>query len=170
MKAVEGPSWEEGEEPVDPGGTYVLFLRPRIPGPVRVGSLGELELRPGSYAYVGSGFGPGGVKARLRRHLEGADAVHWHVDYLRRRSEPEEAWVTRDPERREHEWAAALAGLPGAEVPLTGFGSSDCSCTAHLFRFGRRPTLERFRRAAARQADGEPSRIRRVYGSGRITG
>lgn len=135
-----------------------------------MGSLGTLDLRPGYYAYVGSGFGPGGVEARLRRHLEGGGAEHWHVDYLRRRTEPAEAWSTRDPERREHEWAAALAGLPGADVPLSGFGSSDCSCTAHLFHFDRRPALERFRRAAARRADGESPPVRRVYGSGRPAG
>lgn len=165
MKKVARGDGDDGD-----GGTYVLFLRPRSSGRVRVGSLGTLELRPGCYAYVGSGFGPGGVEARLRRHLEGGGAVHWHVDYLRRRSEPEEAWVTRDPERREHEWAAALAGLPEGEVPLPGFGSSDCACPTHLIHFGRRPPLERFRRAAARQAEDEPPEIRRVCGPGRPAG
>lgn len=129
-----------------------------------------MELRPGCYAYAGSGFGPGGVEARLRRHLEGGDAVHWHVDHLRRRSEPVEAWVTGDPERREHEWAAALAALPGATVPVPGFGSSDCSCTAHLVHFDRRPRLERFRRAAVRQAAGDLAEIHRAFGSGRAGG
>jgi len=152
------------------GGTYVLFLRPRSAGPVRVGSLGEMELRPGRYAYVGSGFGPGGVEARLDRHLRGDGAVHWHVDYLRRRATPVEAWLTRDPTPREHEWAAALSEMPASSVPLSGFGASDCTCSSHLFHFRRLPSPERFRRRAARKAGDEPAPMRRLADVGRAAG
>ena len=152
------------------GGTYVLFLRPGSSGTIRVGSLGEMELGPGLYAYVGSGFGPGGVEARLGRHLAGGDAVHWHVDYLRRRSTPAEAWLTRDPIRREHEWAAALSEMPRASVPMDGFGASDCSCPSHLVHFPRPPSLERFRRRAARKAGEAPAPIRRLADVGGTAG
>ncbi len=42
-----------------------------------------VELEPGVYAYVGSAFGPGGLAARLRRHLCGARRrLWWHIDRL----------------------------------------------------------------------------------------
>lgn len=142
-------------------GTYVIFLRPDRRATVELGRLGTMELVPGVYAYVGSAFGPGGLNARLGRHWRGGENVHWHVDYLRSCSSPEEAWITRDPAPREHEWAAALASTPGGSLPVRGFGASDCDCPAHLFRFGELPALERFRERAADEAEGETGPVRR---------
>lgn len=133
-------------------GTYLLFLRPLAEGRVRVGRLGTMELREGRYAYVGSAFGPGGVEARLGRHVRGEGSLHWHVDYLRRRCEPTEAWVSLDETPREHEWARALAAAPGSTVPLAGFGASDCGCASHLFRFAEVPSWEAFGERAADEA------------------
>lgn len=133
----------------DRRGTYVLFLRPRGRGEVRVGRLGTLRLSPGRYAYVGSAFGPGGLEARLGRHVRGGERLHWHVDYLRRRCDPVGAWVTRDEEPREHRWARALSAAPGSRSPLPGFGASDCSCGTHLHHFEALPSLEAFRERAA---------------------
>ncbi len=43
----------------------------------------SVELEPGVYAYVGSAFGPGGLAARLRRHLCGERRrLWWHIDWL----------------------------------------------------------------------------------------
>ncbi|MFB6241160.1 MAG: DUF123 domain-containing protein [Gemmatimonadota bacterium] len=120
-----------------------------------------MDLVSGVYAYVGSAFGPGGLDGRLGRHWGGGGSVHWHVDYLRRRSSPEGAWITRDPTPREHDWAAALASTPGASIPVHGFGASDCDCPAHLFRFREPPALERFRERAEAEAAGEPDPVRR---------
>lgn len=142
-------------------GTYVFFLRPDGPGAIEVGRLGTMQLVQAFYAYVGSAFGPGGLEARLGRHWRGGEGVHWHLDYLRRRSSPSGAWVTRDPTPREHEWAAALASMPGASLPMRGFGSSDCDCPTHLFRFDGPPALQRFRRRAADEATGDPGPVRR---------
>ena len=36
----------------------------------------------------------------------------------------------------EHEWAKCLGMLPGASIPLAGFGASDCACDSHPFFFG----------------------------------
>jgi Uri superfamily endonuclease len=40
---------------------------------------------------------------------------------------------------REHDWATCFAEMPGASVPLAGFGSSDCACETHLYFFKKRP-------------------------------
>jgi hypothetical protein len=38
-----------------------------------------------------------------------------------------------------------MARLPGAGVPLFGFGSSGCACVAYLFSFVRLPSIMAFR-------------------------
>jgi len=43
----------------------------------------KLDLLPGYYIYIGSAFGPGGVRARMLRHLRADKPKHWHIDYLR---------------------------------------------------------------------------------------
>ena len=129
----------------DPG-TYALILVATDSRCLSIGRLGSLALRPGWYVYVGSAFGPGGLRARLAHHRKLAARPHWHADYLRLHATLERVWYTYDPARREHEWASVLLQLPGAEVPLSGFGASDCRCTSHLFRFGRPPSLRGFQR------------------------
>ena len=127
-------------------GTYALLLASNDSRRLSIGRLGSLALRPGWYVYVGSAFGPGGLRARLAHHRKLATRPHWHVDYLRLHATLERVWYTYDASRREHEWASVLLQLPGVEVPLPGFGSSDCECRSHLVRFARRPSLRRFQR------------------------
>lgn len=123
------------------GGTYLLWLRPRTtPAKVTVGRLGRMVVRDGWYGYVGSALGPGGLRARIAHHLEPPSDPHWHLDYLRDACEPRVAWILPGHTRREHAWAEAVRRRRRAQVPLPGFGASDCRCPAHLFRFpGRRP-------------------------------
>lgn len=125
-------------------GTYALVLASDEARGLCIGRLGSLALRPGWYVYVGSAFGPGGVGARLAHHRKRAARPHWHVDHLRLHTQLERVWYTHDPIRREHQWAQVMRQLPGAEMPLHGFGSSDCACASHLLRFARRPSLRRF--------------------------
>ena len=129
----------------DPG-TYALLLASSDSRSLSIGRLGSLGLRSGWYVYVGSAFGPGGVRARLAHHRKLAARPHWHIDYLRVHAALQSVWYTYDPRRREHEWASVLLQLPGAEVALSGFGASDCWCASHLFRFGRQPSLGGFQR------------------------
>jgi Uri superfamily endonuclease len=126
-------------------GTYALRLRAEAEQIIEVGALGEMTVRPGVYVYVGSAFGPGGVRARVRRHARGDGACHWHVDYLRGATRLDAAWYTHDSTRRECAWATALRGRPDAAVPLDGFGASDCECRSHLVALPSPPLLARFR-------------------------
>lgn len=128
------------------GGTYALLLCALRATSVRAGRLGEFGIRRGTYVYVGSAFGPGGVLARVRHHLRVSSAPRWHIDYLRPAVRIREVWYSHDPARREHQWARAIAALRGASIPLSGFGASDCNCEAHLFFFRPAPSLRAFRR------------------------
>lgn len=126
-------------------GTYALVLRADTAQTIEVGALGTLPVAPGAYVYVGRAFGPGGVRARVQRHVRGDGARHWHVDYLRAVTSLEAVWYTHDPERRECTWAEILRARSGATVPVDGFGASDCACSAHLVRMGSAPSVSAFR-------------------------
>ncbi len=122
-------------------GTYVLVCYARRAGLVRIGQFGELSFRKGTYLYVGSALGPGGLLARLAHHMRPAPMPHWHIDYLRVAAPLRRVWFCYGPERREHDWARALGELPGGAIPYPGFGSSDCDCKSHLFYFRKCPSV-----------------------------
>ncbi len=114
------------------GGAYILDLY--LPDPISLhpGRLGEFGFEPGRYLYVGSAYGPGGLAARVSRHLhrEGR-RLHWHIDYLTQVVDVATVWVL--PEGRECEIVSELLAHPATKVPAVGFGSSDCArCPAHL--------------------------------------
>ena len=93
-------------------------------------------LQPGRYVYAGSARGPGGIRARVRRHLRPDKALRWHVDRLT--GVAGVAGVVVIPDGRECDLVAALRERDGVEVPCRGFGSSDCrACPAHLLRVPR---------------------------------
>ncbi|MBN1810373.1 MAG: GIY-YIG nuclease family protein [Anaerolineae bacterium] len=109
-----------------------------------VGRLGWFHFPAGWYVYVGSARGPGGLAARLARHLRPLKPLHWHVDYLRAHASPVEIWYATGAQKRECAWARALLGLPGASVPVPRFGASDCRCSTHLIHFALLPDLAAF--------------------------
>lgn len=127
-------------------GTYVLQLACRRRARVPIGRLGLLDIAPGRYLYVGSAFGPGGLGARVGRHLRRDKPARWHIDHLRPFVTPEALWCSRSPERLEHRWAQALAALAEA-TPVLGFGASDCGCRSHLIYLPDRPAAARLARA-----------------------
>jgi Uri superfamily endonuclease len=134
-------------------GTYALILRASRGGALRIGRLGRLTIRRGSYVYVGSALGPGGLGGRLGHHLRLARRPHWHVDYLRRALRVSEVWYSLEHRSREHLWAALLGKTPGCSIAARGFGASDCRCESHLFFFDSPPSIDGFRRRLRKAAD-----------------
>jgi len=118
-------------------GTYALVLESTCRVTITVGALGTVQVLPGFYVYIGSAFGPGGLRGRLLNHLRKRNSPHWHIDYLRVLTMPAEAWISTEPTRREHDWALALAESPAVSTPISRFGASDCRCPSHLFYLGR---------------------------------
>lgn len=125
-------------------GTYALVCASTCTKIIDAGRLGEVQLVPGWYLYIGSAFGPGGLAARIEHHRRIASRPHWHIDYLRLHTCLEAVWFTYDPKPREHLWAkVAQTGMKGL-ISREGFGSSDCACPSHLFQFAGRPLLRKF--------------------------
>lgn len=120
------------------GGTYaLLFALPAAALTVSAGRLGQATLPAGWVVYVGSAQGPGGVRARVQRHLRRHKRRRWHIDALTACLPPQACAFLLGPQRLECRWAQHLAALPGAHIPAPGFGSSDCrcGCAAHLIHF-----------------------------------
>ena len=120
--------------PAKPG-TYALALRLGETQSIRVRGVDRV-FAPGVYIYVGSAAGPGGIRARLGRHIRGDGKPRWHVDLFRVVTNVMDWNFIQDVSLECH-WAQTLANLPGAFIPMPGFGASDCrqGCPAHLVGF-----------------------------------
>lgn len=117
-------------------GAYALWLRLAAPLAVRAGGrAGTLDA--GDYLYCGSAKGPGGLRARLARHMRKEKRAHWHVDQLTAAGAVLGAFVLEGGSE-----CALNAALSGLSAPLPGFGSSDCPrCVSHLRYFPTRARL-----------------------------
>jgi len=109
-------------------GAYILQVELAKSLVVKIAGRPPRELPAGRYLYCGSANGPGGLKARLARHMRRGKSVHWHIDQLTEGGVVTGSWIVRDG--RECDLVARLAPLP---MPILGFGSSDCMrCRSHL--------------------------------------
>lgn len=125
------------------GGAYILEMNVQDGVSLRVGRLGHLDFHPGRYLYVGSAYGPGGIEARVTRHLGSKSRrPHWHVDYLSAVVGVRRGWGVAGG--MECEIVSALLRDRRASIPFAGFGSSDCSqCSAHLLYAPKRMSLRK---------------------------
>lgn len=124
-------------------GTYALIMRNGLAATIQVGRWGAINIEPGYYIYVGSAFGPGGVRARVLRHCRKEKARHWHLDYLSGMLSPVRVWCSYQRTKLEHRWAQAVAKMTSVQ-PIKGFGCSDCLCDAHLFASPLEPNFTEF--------------------------
>lgn len=112
-------------------GAYVILITLAERLKVRLGDRAPMLLPAGRYLYCGSARGPGGLRARLGRHMRRGKAVRWHVDRLTEAGDVRGAWIF--PGGDECALVRRLSHLP---VPIAGFGSSDCAaCRSHLLRW-----------------------------------
>lgn len=127
-------------------GAYVLLVE--LPEPLQFDFAGgSARLAPGFYLYCGSARGPGGLAARIARHMRRAKKIRWHIDRLTTAGVTHGAWIF--PDGDECALARRCESLP---TPLPGFGASDCpTCRSHLFLassgefaelFGKHPTRQ----------------------------
>ncbi|MHA1237654.1 MAG: GIY-YIG nuclease family protein [Candidatus Odinarchaeia archaeon] len=121
-------------------GVYAMIIKIVKHIKVVVGKFGETNFVPGIYVYVGSAVGRGAVSltGRIMRHLAEKKSLHWHIDYLLSRPEARILNVIYASTNQNMECLVSKKLLKTAkfDVPVNGFGSSDCknSCPAHFFR------------------------------------
>ena len=109
-------------------GAYILQIDVAEGVLVTIAGQSPTELTAGRYLYCGSAKGPGGLRARLARHMRRGKSVHWHIDQLTERGIVIGTWIVSNGQ--ECELVAMLGSLP---MPIPRFGSSDCMrCRSHL--------------------------------------
>jgi sugar fermentation stimulation protein A len=116
-------------------GAYLLLIRLDRKLTIEVGKLGSHTFAPGYYVYAGSAMN--GLRSRLARHLRRKKKQHWHIDYLTAVADAITPVPIVSSERLECALAQSVSVLSGKT--LTGFGSTDCRCPAHLFYFAENP-------------------------------
>jgi Uri superfamily endonuclease len=106
---------------------------------IRAGRLGQVVVGPGVVRYYGNAHGPGGLRARVARHLApDKRRDRWHVDALTRRLAVDRVLVDQAGD----ECQLVRRDLDSGEwlVAVAGFGSSDCRrCPSHLLVARRQP-------------------------------
>jgi len=122
--------------------SLLLYLNKKIR--LKVGKLGLITFCAGYYIYTGCA--KKGIEKRILRHKLKDKPKHWHIDYLT--SSPYvdviDVFLHAYPAEKEclvNQW---FLNLPGASVPISGFGSSDCrqSCSSHLVYFTEKPVCK----------------------------
>jgi len=118
-------------------GNYVIVAESTGDLEVQGKSLGRIHLVRGIYFYCGSAHGPGGLRARINRHRDKDTCKFWHFDCIKEFLRIRQVWWQADEANRECEFSANLMRIPQAQIPLKGFGASDChsKCPAHLIEF-----------------------------------
>ncbi len=121
-------------------GAYLLLIRLEGPLPLPP-RFADQSLPEGCYGYAGSAYGPGGIRARCRRHLGRPFKRRWHIDWLTCAAADVNAIPF--PGRSECRLIDGLSERLLVRFPIKGFGSTDCQhCRAHLVRFEEPASLD----------------------------
>ena len=115
----------------DGPGAYAILITLNRPLDLHLPRRAGVILPPGRYVYCGSAYGPGGLRARIGRHLRKTKPIRWHVD--RMTAAGAITAVNAVPGGNECALLAGVLAIAGSSTPVPGFGSSDCRrCPAHL--------------------------------------
>jgi Uri superfamily endonuclease len=122
-------------------GIYTLLLLVSEEISLTVGKLGKQNFPSGYYTYTGSALGKGAtsLKHRIARHLRKQKPRFWHIDYLLadENVSVEAVLAAETNKKMECTINSHIKAIEGAEVPVKGFGASDCrkNCGSHLLYF-----------------------------------
>ena len=123
---------------------YSLLIKIEKKIALNVGRLGNFSFPKGYYVYTGRRRG--GVTARIQRHMRREKHLRWHIDYLTSTAEAKIIKVIVYDSKAEEECKInkVISKMPKAEIPIPGFGNSDCrsGCRSHLVYFRELPDLK----------------------------
>ncbi len=122
---------------VQNGGIYALIIKLSKRKEIKIGRLGTFVFPKGYYVYTGSA--QNGLEKRINRHHSSEKKFHWHIDYLLSHAKVIKvvSYVGRKGECELNDMTGQSAG---ATQIVKKFGSSDCSCAAHLYYFENIPS------------------------------
>ena len=96
---------------------------------VKIGSLDFVNFRKGFYLYVGSA--QNSLDTRIKRHFYQNKKLRWHIDYLLKHAKIKEVWIKENAAKVEECTTARC--FEANFLFVKNFGSSDCTCSSHLF-------------------------------------
>ena len=103
---------------------------------VKIGKVGQAQIRNALYLYTGSALGRGGasLEKRVSRHYRKDKRTRWHVDYLTVRAEItiKNVVCLESPRRFECKISQLIISELDAKPILLHAGSTDCNCDGHL--------------------------------------
>lgn len=108
-------------------GTYCLIIYKNKKETIKIGALGKIEFQKGYYIYIGSAMNS--LIPRLKRHLSDDKKLHWHIDYLLKKSKIIELFYTTSTRKIECKLAEHINKN---QTGVIDFGCSDCQCQSHL--------------------------------------
>lgn len=115
-------------------GCYQLKINIKQNITLQIGALGVCNFSKGDYVYTGSAMK--NLAKRIARHKRKKKKLRWHIDYLLNHPAVELVDVVSYPSKikEECQYNQKLINEK-AEIPVKGFGSSDCKkCPAHLLK------------------------------------
>jgi Uri superfamily endonuclease len=115
-------------------GIYLLLIRVEEEAKICLKGDRRWLIPPGNYFYAGSAKGPGGLKARIARHLKRGKRFHWHIDFLLASPGSKITHVIYAEANVPECALVSLLEKAGCMHVIEGFGSSDCKsgCVSHL--------------------------------------
>lgn len=142
LNSLIGSGMDESQrENLPATGIYTLIVSLSKDLSLNVGRFGPKDFPKGYYTYTGSAMGKGKttLRRRISRHLRKEKRKHWHIDYLLANQNTQVTAVIAAQTNKRLECAInrQLKETGKAEIPVRGFGASDCeeNCTSHLLFF-----------------------------------
>lgn len=118
-------------------GIYCLTIKLVKKHTIQVGCLGNFGFPRGFYVYAGSA--QNNLEARIERHLRQDKKMRWHIDYLLHYGQVTCVHTYAGEKDAECMLSQKIGNIKNAVIPVSGFGSSDCLCTSHLYFFRDNP-------------------------------
>lgn len=114
-------------------GCYCLIIDLDNSAKIKIGKLGKIDFKKGTYVYVGSAMNY--LEARINRHLSSDKKLHWHIDYLLKKAKVSDVIYNKSTKKVECELSQHI-NLKASGIE--DFGCSDCGCNSHLYYFKNR--------------------------------
>ncbi len=111
-------------------GIYLLVIELNRDKKIKIGALGNINFSEGYYYYVGSA--QNNLQNRIERHSRSDKNFHWHIDYFLDESALIDYYTLLAEKRFECKLFNYLKENDRMQIPVIGFGSSDCKCPAHF--------------------------------------
>lgn len=114
-------------------GIYILKIDLKKDFLIKIGALGKILFKKGTYLYIGSA--QNNLEKRISRHFldPKEKRLHWHIDYLLKNKNTELKKAFYKELDKKHECILAKK-LSKDNNSIKKFGCSDCNCKSHLIR------------------------------------